>query len=106
MPLELKHGMSRDEIAGLIKLHIVGEPSQTMFTELVEAIFSLATVEKLYRPAEVSELSAVNRRVVLADLNAGKFGDYFSRTENQFGIPASAVIAWRETFRVRVHNGH
>lgn len=95
--------MSREEIESELRLHFAGAALPGLFDSLVDAVFSLASVERLYKPAEVSELSAVNRRVVLADLNAGKFGDYYSRTANQFGIPASAVNAWRETFKVRVN---
>jgi hypothetical protein len=103
MALELRHGMSREEIESELRLHFAGAAVPRLFEQLVDAVFSLATVERLYRPAEVSELSAVNRRVVLADLSAGKFGDYYSRTANQFGIPASAINAWRESFKVRVN---
>ncbi len=70
--------------------------------ELIDCITRLAAVEPLYKAAEIAALSKLNRRAVLDDISAGKFGDYFCRAGNSLAVPASGVHAWRERFRVRV----
>jgi hypothetical protein len=71
--------------------------------ELIAIICSLATVEQHYKPAEIAARSAMKKRTVLADIHAGKFGgEYYKRSENQITVSASAVHAWRQSFRVVV----
>ena len=69
-------------------------------TELLDLIFSLVTVEQLFKPSEIAARSCVNKRTVLRDIRDGKFGDYFVRAENSIAVPASGVNAWRDSFRV------
>jgi len=70
---------------------------------LIDLIFSLSTVEQHFKPAEIAARSAMKKRTVLADIHAGKFGgEYYKRSENQITVPASAVNAWRRSFRVTV----
>ena len=72
-------------------------------TELIDIICRLATVEQHYKPAEIAARSAMKKRTVLADIHAGKFGgEYYKRSENQITVSASAVHAWRQSFRVVV----
>src|SRR6266404_2437550 len=70
-------------------------------SELLDIIFSLTTVEQLFKPAEIAARSRLNKRAVLRDIRDGKFGDYFCRAENSIAIPASGVNEWRNRFRVR-----
>ena len=70
--------------------------------ELLDMICSLATVEQLYKPAQIASLSCVNKRAVLRDLRDGKFGEYYCRAENSVAIPSSGVNAWRRRFLVPV----
>jgi hypothetical protein len=72
-------------------------------SELLDIIFSLATVEQHFRPAEIAVRSGMTKRTVLADIHAGKFGgEYFKRSENQLTVSATGVAAWRREFRVVV----
>src|SRR6266536_918402 len=72
--------------------------------ELIDLIFSLATVEQHFKPAEIATRSAMKKRTVLADIHAGKFGgEYYKRADNQITVSASGVNAWRESFRVVVN---
>jgi hypothetical protein len=50
--------------------------------ELLDLIFSLVTVEQLFKPSEIAARSCINKRAVLRDIRDGKFGDYFVRAEN------------------------
>ena len=68
--------------------------------ELLDRIFSLVTVEQLFKPSEIAARSCVNKRTVLRDIRDGKFGDYFVRAENSIAVPASGVNAWRDSFCV------
>jgi hypothetical protein len=68
--------------------------------ELIDIIFSLTTVEQLFKPAEIARRSCLNKRAVLRDIRDGKFGDYYCRAENSIAVPASSVNAWRNNFRV------
>ena len=68
--------------------------------ELLDLIFSLATVEQLLKPAEIAARSCLNKRAVLRDIRDGKFGDYYCRAENSIAIPVSSVNAWRRRFLV------
>ena len=68
--------------------------------ELLDLIFSLITVEQLFKPSEIAARSCLNKRAVLRDIRDGKFGDYFIRAENSITVPASGVNAWRNRFRV------
>src|SRR6266536_5650024 len=71
--------------------------------ELIDLIFSLATVEQHFKPAEIAARSAMKKRTVLADIHAGKFGgEYYKRAENQITVSASGVNVWRRSFRVAV----
>ena len=71
--------------------------------ELIDIICRLATVEQHYKPAEIAACSAMKKRTVLADIHAGKFaGEYYKRSDNQITVSASAVNAWRESFRIVV----
>jgi hypothetical protein len=69
-------------------------------SELLDIIFSLTTVEQWFKPAEIAARSRLNKRLVLRDIRAGKFGDYFCRAENSLAVPASGVNQWRNNFRV------
>lgn len=72
--------------------------------ELIDLIFSLATVEQHFKPAEIATRSAMKKRTVLADIHAGKFGgEYYKRADNQITVSASGVNAWRRNFRVVVN---
>jgi hypothetical protein len=74
-------------------------------SDLLDIIFSLTTVEQLFKPAEIATRSRLNKRAVLRDIRNGKFGDYYCRAENSIAVPASGVNKWRNRFRVRP-NGH
>jgi hypothetical protein len=69
-------------------------------SELIDLIFSLVTVEQLFKPAEIAARSRLNKRAVLRDIRDGKFGDYYCRAENSIAVPASGVNEWRNNFRV------
>ncbi len=68
--------------------------------ELLDLIFSLVTVEQLFKPAEIARRCCLNKRAVLRDIRDGKFGDYYCRAENSIAVPASGVNAWRRSFLV------
>jgi hypothetical protein len=68
--------------------------------ELIDLIYSLVTVEPLLKPSEIAARSCLNKRAVLRDIRAGKFGDYYCRAENSIAVPASGVNKWRNNFRV------
>jgi len=70
-------------------------------SELIDLVHSLATVEQLFKPAEIAARSCLNKRAVLRDIRDGKFGDYYCRAENSIAVPASGVNQWRNRFRVR-----
>ncbi len=70
--------------------------------ELLDLIFSLITVEQLFKPTEIAARSCLNKRAVLRDIREGKFGDYYCRAENSIAVPASGVNAWRRAFSVPV----
>ena len=70
-------------------------------SELIDIIFSLTTVEQLFKPGEIATRSCLNKRAVLRDIRDGKFGDYYCRAENSIAVPASGVNEWRKRFRVR-----
>jgi hypothetical protein len=69
-------------------------------SELLDIIFSLTTVEQLFKPAEIAARSRLNKRSVLRDIRDGKFGHYYCRAENSIAVPASGVNKWRSNFRV------
>jgi hypothetical protein len=73
-------------------------------SELIDLIYSLVTVEQLFKPAEIAARSCLNKRAVLRDVRDGKFGDYYCRAENSISIPASGVNQWRSRFRVPARN--
>ena len=70
--------------------------------ELIDLIYSLVAVEVLLKPAEIAARSCINKRAVLRDIKAGRFGDYICRSENSLAVPISGVNAWRQRFIVRV----
>jgi hypothetical protein len=70
-------------------------------SELIDLVHSLVSVEQLLRPSEIAARSCLNKRAVLRDIRAGKFGDYFVRAENSICVPASGVHQWLDRFRVR-----
>jgi hypothetical protein len=70
--------------------------------KLIDVIYSLVTVEQLFKPSEIAARSCVNKRAVLADIRAGKFGPYICRAENSIAVPASGVNKWRRSFLVPV----
>src|SRR5438874_7722113 len=74
-------------------------------TALVDVIFSLTTVEQLFKPSEIAARSCINKRAVLKDIRDGKFGQYFCRAENSIAVPASGVNSWRRRFLVPNHKG-
>src|SRR2546429_6447606 len=69
-------------------------------SELLDIIFSQATVEQLYKPSEIAARSCLNKRAVLRDIRDGKFGPYYCRSENSIAVPSSGVNKWRNNFRV------
>ena len=69
--------------------------------ELLDIIYSMATVEQWFKAGEIAARSCVNKRAVLRDIRDGKFGDYFCRAENSIAVPASGVNKWRRRFLVR-----
>jgi hypothetical protein len=69
-------------------------------SELIDLIHSLATVELLLKPSEIASRCGLNKRSVLRDIRAGKFGDYFVRAENPICVPVSGVNQWLNRFRV------
>ena len=73
--------------------------------ELLDIIFSLVTVEQLFKPSEIAARSCLNKRAILRDIRDGKFGDYYCRAENSIAVPASGVNQWRRSFLVPVKNG-
>jgi len=86
------HGRTREEIESVL----AGKTR----SELLDLIFSLATVEQLFKPAEIARRSCLNKRAVLRDIRDGKFGNYFCRAENSIAVPASSVNRWRQNFLV------
>jgi len=72
---------------------------------LLDVIFSLTTVEQLFKPSEIAARSCINKRAVLSDIRDGKFGPYFCRAENSIAVPASGVNSWRRRFLVPDRNG-
>ena len=86
------HGKTREQIGSAL----TGKTR----SELLDVIFSLTTVEQLFKPAEIARRSCLNKRAVLRDIRDGKFGDYYCRAENSIAVPASGVNGWRNRFRV------
>lgn len=86
------HGKTREQIEAAL----AGKSK----AELVDIIYSLATVEQWFKPAEIAARSCVNKRAILRDIRDGKFGDYFCRAENSIAVPASGVNKWRRSFLV------
>jgi hypothetical protein len=70
--------------------------------DLIDVIYSMASIEPLLKPADIAARSCLNKRAVLRDIRAGKFGDYYCRAENSIAVPASGVNAWRRRFLVPV----
>jgi hypothetical protein len=68
--------------------------------ELIDLIYLCVTVEQLFKPSEIAARSCLNKRAVLRDIRAGKFGDYFCRAENSIAVPLSGVNEWRRRFLV------
>lgn len=95
-------GKSREEIERVL--------ANASRADLLDMVFSLATVEQLFKPSEIASRSCINKRAVLRDIRDGKFGEYYCRAENSIAVPASGVNAWRRSFRVPAkadgNNGH
>ena len=70
-------------------------------SDLFDIIFSLTTVEQLFKPSEIAARSCINKRAILRDIRDGKFGDYYCRAENSIAVPSSGVNKWRRRFLVR-----
>jgi hypothetical protein len=85
-------GKSRDQVEAAL--------AHKSRPELIDLIHSLVTVEQLLKPSEIAARSCLNKRAVLRDIRAGKFGDYYCRAENSIAVPATGVNEWRRTFRV------
>lgn len=79
-----------------IERQLAGRPR----SELIDLIFSLATVEQLFKPSEIAARSCLNKRAVLRDIREGKFGRYYCRAENSISVQASGVNQWRRSFEV------
>lgn len=88
----------RDKPRDEIERALAGKPP----AELIDIICQMTAVEQLFKPAEIAKASRVPRKTVLAEIKAGKFGDYFARGDNSLAVPASGVHRWRALFRVRV----
>ncbi len=71
-------------------------------SELIDVIYSMATVEQLLKPSEIAARSCINKRAVLRDIRDGLFGDYYCRAENSISVPASGVHEWLRSFCVHV----
>src|SRR5437870_12623854 len=85
-------GKSRGQVEGAL--------TNKSRSKLIDLIYSLVTVEQLFKPAEIAARSCLNKRAVLRDVRDGKFGDYYCRAENSIAVPASGVNKWRNNFRV------
>ena len=85
-------GKSREEIERML--------ANASRADLLDRIYSLATVEQLFKPTEIASRSCMNKRAVLRDIRDGKLGEYYCRAENSIAVPASGVNAWRRSFRV------
>src|SRR5262245_3313729 len=88
------------KLSGKTREQLEAALAQKSRSELIDLIYSLVTVEQLLQPAEIAARSCLNKRAVLRDIRAGKFGPYFVRAENSIAVPASGVNAWRKTFMV------
>jgi len=88
------------KLSGKTREQLGAALAQKSRSELIDLIYSLVTVEQLLKPAEIAARSCLNKRAVLRDIRAGKFGPYFVRAENSIAVPASGVNAWRKTFMV------
>lgn len=87
------HGKSREDVEAALAGY--------SRAALLDLIFSLVEVEQLFKPAEIAERSAMDKRTVLRDIHAGLFGgEFFKRAENQVLVSARGVNAWRNGFRV------
>jgi hypothetical protein len=74
--------------------------------DLLDLIYSLNSVEQLFKPAQIAARSCINKRAVLRDIRDGKFGPYLCRADNSIAVPASGVNRWRERFLVSVAEEH
>jgi hypothetical protein len=88
-------GKTREELETLLRNH--------SRAQLIDVIFSLTTVEQLFKPGEIAARSCINKRAVLRDIRDGKFGDFYCRAENSIAVSASGVNEWRRRFRVPVN---
>ena len=92
-------------LAGKTREELETQLRNSSRAELIDLIFSLVTVEQLFKPAEIAARSCINKRAVLKEIRDGKFGPYFCRAENSIAVPASGVNSWRRRFLVPDHNG-
>ncbi|MEP7016023.1 MAG: hypothetical protein ABI925_11330 [Verrucomicrobiota bacterium] len=73
--------------------------------ELIDLIFSLSTVEELLTPAEIAAREKRDKRAVIIDMKAGKYGGgYFAFAFNSLRVSASSVNSYRLKFFVPVKN--
>ncbi len=86
------HGKTREQLQAAL--------AHKSRSELIDLIYSLVTVEQLFKPSEIAARSCLNKRAVLRDIRDGKFGDYYCRAENSIAVPASGVNEWLRKFRV------
>ena len=93
-------GFRNMNLRGKTREQIESALAQKSRSELLDVIFSLATVEQSFKPSEIAARSCLNKRAVLRDIRAGKFGPYYRRAENSISVPASGVNKWLQTFVV------
>jgi hypothetical protein len=86
------HGKTREQIETAL--------ANKSRSDLLDLIFSLVTVEQLFKPSEIAARSCLNKRAVLRDIRDGKFGGSYCRAENSIAVPASGVNKWRSNFLV------
>src|SRR2546430_9976345 len=89
-------------LAGKSREQIQAALAHKSRSELLDIIYSQATVEQLFKPADIAARSCLNKRAVLRDIRDGKFGPYFCRAENSIAVPASGVNNWRRRFLVPI----
>jgi hypothetical protein len=98
------HSTKPMKFVGKTRVEIERELAGRSRSELIDLIFSLSTVEQLFKPSEIAARSCINKRAVLKDIRDGKFGPYFCRAENSIAVPASGVNSWRRRFLVPSNN--
>src|ERR1043166_1817334 len=90
------NGKTREEIEAALRHH--------SRSDLLDVVYSLATAEPVLKPSEIASRLSLNKRSVLKDIRAGKFGPYLVRSENSVAVPLSGVNAWKRRFLVTPPN--